>query len=408
MLNKKYFITCLADFNFYFRNLTKIKFEKLLLLAMVVAFSFYFMNVSFASEHSNSPLNSEANLGMDPGKNKQTINIGILLPMDHSALRAIVQGYQETLQREMIKMGKSDKKINFKVQNAQGDLNLQRSILQQFQRQKMDLIVPIGTQATQMSASLIKDIPIVSLAANQTVGEKLKQTNIPITGVVDEIGPEKILDFLHELDPNLSKITLIYSNNEKIMPEVEEAMIHGNKIGIKIQKLMIQSLPELYTISKHVDQDTGLLLILKDHMVVSGIQTLAKEASKRKLPLMTSDEGSVQEGGTFGLGVKESSIGEEGAILSVKILSGQTAQSIPIQKLQTLVVFFNNNASQSSASLSSLVTLKNLTSLAKKLNYKFHMVKNEINKKINMEVNKEVNIENEKSGNRTINKSGGQ
>lgn len=276
---------------------------------------------------------------------KKTFTIGIVMPMDHAALRDIVAGFKESLTKELNQRQNVTTKgrfeIEFKVKNAQGDMNTQRSILQQFQRQKVDLIVPIGTNATQMAVSLVKTQPIVSLAASYAEEARLKEQSKNITGVVDEIGPEKPLEFLSKVLPDLKKITLIYSNTEKVFPEIEAAHKFANAKGIKIQKLMIQALPELYTVSRLIDKDSQAIFILKDHLIVSGIKTLVKASENLNIPLVSSDEGSVKEGAAFSLGVRESDIGVAGGALAAHILSGQDISAVPIKILDNLSVFVN-------------------------------------------------------------------
>lgn len=307
-------------------------------LFVVVVIGSLVLSYSFASSSgfqgdSNSSNNTT-------GKNKQKTVIGILMPMDHAALREIVAGFQEKVRQEL----SGTATVEIKVQNSQGDMNLQRSILQQFMRQNVDIVVPIGTAATELTVSLVKEKPIVSLAANFAIDACTKLGLTNVTGVIDEIGPEKPMQLLKNLKPNLKKITLIYSNSEKVFPEVEDAIRYGEKHGIKIQKLMIQALPELYTVSRLIASDSEAIFILKDHLIVSGIQTLVKEADKRGMLIMAADEGSVQGGASFALGVKERSIGEQGGKLAARILSGEPVAELPVQKIQDLVIFYNQKA----------------------------------------------------------------
>ncbi len=298
--------------------------------------------------------------------------IGILMPMDHAALREIVVGFKETLS------SLSESPVEFKVQNSQGDMNVQRSIIQQFVSQNVDVIVPIGTTATQMTAKLAKQQPIVSLAAlhktnnNTTQNNNKKHDNhnredakspptknmeqnlssktvskeeaVMMTGVLDEIGPKKPLELLDEVIPNLKKITLVHSSSEKVFPEIEELLQYAKAQNLEIQKLMIQSLADMYTISRLIDEDSQAIFVLKDHLVVSGIRTLVQEAKKKNIPVVTSDEGSVEEGAAFALGVKERMIGEQGARLAYKVLSGIPAQNLPLEVLDKLSVFYNEKA----------------------------------------------------------------
>src|SRR3989338_6008023 len=70
------------------------------------------------------------------------VTVGILVPMEHRAMDEIVAGFKETLTQRY------PGKITFLVKNAEGDINLQRSILQSFEQKSIDLYAPIGTQTT--------------------------------------------------------------------------------------------------------------------------------------------------------------------------------------------------------------------------------------------------------------------
>jgi len=257
------------------------------------------------------------------------VTIGIVLPMEHAALDDIVKGFEREIKATY------QGPVTFSVQNAHGDMNIQRAILQQFAKQKTAIVVPIGTAATQMAIATNKDQPIVSLAC-------LCPTQTPnMTGVRDEVKIETQMDFIHQFYPNMKKMTLVYSNSEKVFDDVEKTVNVAKQLGITVQKLMIQALPDLYTVSRAINKDSEAIFILKDHMIVSGIQTLTREAEKLHIPVITSDEGSIKSGGSFALGVREQSIGEQGALLATKVLLGEDVNSLPIENLQALTVFAN-------------------------------------------------------------------
>ena len=135
--------------------------------------------------------------------------------------------------------------------------------------------------------------------------------------------------------------------------------------NINVQKMMIKDLPELYSVSKMIDDDSELLFILKDHMVVSGIQTLAQAAKQRQIPVVTSDEGSVIEGGAFALGVQEQDIGRGGAKMALSVLDGQVPSDMPIQVMEALSIFYNPKACRAQG-----IDVARLQAVAKELGYR--------------------------------------
>lgn len=274
-------------------------------------------------------------------ENSGQTKIGIIVPIEHAAMQEIVAGFSDTLHE------KYQKPVKIKVANAQGDANLQRSIIQQMNDQHYDLIIPIGLSATQMTLSIVKQQPVLSLAADISETDRKNRTPCNIAVVHDEIPPEKTIAFIHAVYPDIKQIALVHSSSEKVYPEIKAATTKANELGITIKPLMVSTLPELYSVGNAIPKQAQAILVLKDHMIVSGISTLAKIASDRHIPLITSDQGSVQGGAGFALGVREKQIGVEGAKLAADILQGKTACSLPITEMKNLTVFINPNAMKS-------------------------------------------------------------
>jgi putative ABC transport system substrate-binding protein len=111
------------------------------------------------------------------------------------------------------------------------------------------------------------------------------------------------------------------------------------------------------------------IFILKDHLVASGVAGLAKAANTRKIPLVTSDQGTVVEGAGFALGVKERSSGVKGGKLVAEILKGKQPCDLPIAKPDHPSVFINADAIKQEGQSVELIT-----KTAKKLNYEVTLV----------------------------------
>ena len=274
------------------------------------------------------------------GSVDRVVKIGILVPISLPAMDQIVAGYEEEL------TAKSASKIEFVVKNAQGNVAIQQAILQEFLAQNMDVIAPIGTDATQMAihmdAASHKNIPIVAIAAEMPKSGSLNNFNA--TNVLDEVSVSTQMNFIHQAMPDLKKMTLIYSADDRIFAEVKLAKEAADAAHIQLQTLMIQALPDLYTVHDHIDADSGAIFILKDELVVSGVRTLVQEAERRHIAVIASDDGSVKNGAAFSFGVRESDIGKYAALSTVKILTGTKASEIP-EVLMTHYTVFVNEAS---------------------------------------------------------------
>lgn len=287
-----------------------------------VLFLFFVISTCFAGEKLESAKLS-------------SIAIGILVPLQHKALDEIVGGFKQ----EMLNEYKGN--VNFIVKNAQGDMNIQRSILQEFTQDNVDLVVPIGTAALEMSLSVVKEKPVLGLAANFTDEDRSKAKKKNMSNIIDEIPVAKQLEFAAKVIPNLKKVTLIYSSTEKSMRDAGDFLSAAKIKNVKVQKLMIQQLSELYTVTQQIDRDNQAVFIEKDHLIVSGINTLTKAAAKLQMPIISADDGSVQDGAAFAVGVAEKQIGVEGAKLAMQFFDGADIGKLPITTIKKLYVFIN-------------------------------------------------------------------
>ena len=257
--------------------------------------------------------------------------IGIIVPLEHQAMKEITQGFKSQLTKSY------PHPVHLTIQNAQHDPSMMMAIINQFQLSKMDLVLPIGEQAYEMSLAKMPQQSIIGVAAYLPVGaNKLYTSN-----VIDEIKVEKQLQFLHQALPKLNKLTLIHSADDKIFDDVKALKLAAHEYNIQVQDLMISQVSDLYAIAKSIEHDSQGIFILKDSLVVSGISTLSKEAQLRKIPLIASDDGSVANGAAFAVGVAERAIGEKAAIMAAQVLNGRKIGEIPTQTMEHYHVFLN-------------------------------------------------------------------
>ncbi len=320
-------------------------------IVMISILQFSNINTSYADNVTN--------------KAKPPIRIGIVEPLQHKAMDEIVSGFKQSL------MANYKGVVTIKIENAQGDMNLQRAIIQKMQNANYDMVVPIGVAATQMTLSMIKNKPVVSLASDFSTEDRNKLKNCNIVAIHDEISAMQTLTFIRQVYPKITNILLVHSSADKVLPEVQKTKNIGKQLGITITNAMINNLSELNNTTRQaIRSNTQLILVLKDSLIVSGTPTLVKIAIDKKLPLVTSDQGSVQDGATVALGVHENQIGIEGGNLAASILNGKNICQIPMVDMTKLTIFINKSTLDRSG--------QNLTSIsdtAKKLGYPIEYVK---------------------------------
>lgn len=284
--------------------------------------------------------------------------IGVVVPIEHQAMKDMTDGFVEVVKQRY----GSD--IEIDIQNAQGDGTLQKAIIENFKRKNYDLIVPIGTDVTLMTQFIVKKKPVLGLDVTHRVNQE--QPNV--TGV-RESPIEPSYAFIKQLIPHLKKVTMVYSASDKNYSMVQLFKQAANTDGVALQPVMIQSLADLYVLSQTIDRDSNAIFIAKDHLVASGASSLAQNAAKLGIPLITSDEGSIIAGGAVALGNKELDIGRAGGEIAIQLFEGVSPKEIPIKPISTYTVFVNKEAAKKQG-----LTQKAIQDAAKSLGYPVEVV----------------------------------
>ena len=289
---------------------------------------------------------------------QQPVTVGIVIPVSVPAMKQIVSGFETTLNK------KSTVPVKYLVKNAQGNITIQRSILQELNSPDVSLIAPIGTDVAQMTIAMIRNKPIVGIAADHPKEEAKKANNPNVTGVLSDTPPADRIHFIHQAMPNLKTLTLIYSTDDRIFSQVKQIEKAAKQNHITVQTLMVSQLSDLYTISKNIAPNSQAIFILKDELIVSGLNTLLQQARAKHIPVIASDDGSVAKGAAFALGVSEYQTGVEAAKISAQILAGKKAGDIPVHVMKNYFVFLNPTVTASQG-----VSNTGIKNAAKQLGY---------------------------------------
>jgi putative ABC transport system substrate-binding protein len=129
-----------------------------------------------------------------------------------------------------------------------------------------------------------------------------------------------------------------------VTPEIELLKTFAEEEDIDLHLLMVQTLADLPLALKSAAADVQAFVVLKDHLIVSGIKGIVQEANKRLIPVIAADEGSVKGGATIAVGVREKDIGIKSGAMAKTILAGGKPSKIPYQTIDDLVLFINKNA----------------------------------------------------------------
>lgn len=256
--------------------------------------------------------------------------IAILVPVAHPAIEEIRQGFVDTV----------DKSITcfYDDYNANGNRTLLRSQAESIINQKYDLIFAIATGPAlimkEVSDQRQSQVPIVAGAVDDPVGLKLINSmdfsGNNVTAVTSEDSFDEQIEMLKFLKPSAKSLLLVYNPCSGLDSKKEEAGKICLSKNIAFSAIEIFNINDLIQKVPAVIKNHDTVMILKDNLVVSGIESLVNLCNRMHKTLYASDLNSGDKGAVLAYGVHEYDDGVESAKKAVKILKeGKLPCEIP-------------------------------------------------------------------------------
>ena len=149
------------------------------------------------------------------------------------------------------------------------------------EKKRVDLLVTVTTEATQLALAVTKHTKNFGLAANpepSVVSSKSAKKCLLL--VRDEIETEKTIQFLSEILKKKNMITIIHSSQERYIREAKTFEARLTTLGFKVKRSMIavaSDIPATVRLNRKTNQ---VFFILKDNLLASSIQILLKVAPR--------------------------------------------------------------------------------------------------------------------------------
>lgn len=260
--------------------------------------------------------------------------IAILQPVTHPALDEIRQGFIESFNQHAT--------ADYKIFNANGDRTLLTAQANEIVHGHFDAVLSIATQPTLILKELCArsgcNTPIVGAAVNEPVENKLIDSlahagsNIVVATETDDLSTQ--LQLLQQVAPTIQKLLLVYNPNPLSTERCQQIATYCTQHRLQLAQVAITNTAEIYNKVAPLLPGNDCVLVLKDNVVVGGIDSLITLCNKHHIMLYVSDLNSGQKGASLAYGVQECEFGIQAALLATKIL----IQQEDIQTLASAVV----------------------------------------------------------------------
>jgi len=289
-------------------------------------------------------------LGISPmsfGEPKK--QVAVLQIVEHPALDAARLGIQDELKENLYIEGKN---LNWEYQSAQGNPALASQIAEKFIGSNPDVVIGIGTTATQalMSANRVSAIPVVFSSVTDPVGSKIV-TDLKnpegVTGVSNFIDTRIQFELFKKILPNLSKLGIIYNPGESnSVSLVKKMKVAAKNFKIELVMTTANSSVEVPSSAQQLIGKVDAIFINNDNTALSAFQSIVKIGNKHSVPVFVSDTDMVQQGALAAIGPNQYQVGRLTGKIVLKILQGESTRNIPVLFPEQTELFLNGRAAK--------------------------------------------------------------
>ena len=275
------------------------------------------------------------------------LQIGVVQIMEHTSLDTI----RESFLAEMESLGYGEDKVEFDIQNAQGEQTNLSSICKKFVGDNVDMIVAIATPTAQAAAASTSDIPIVFSAVTDPVEARLvadpEHPDKNLTGTSDAIPVDEVMQLCQKLTPDVKKIGFMYTTSEiNSQVTAEKAIQEAEKMGYETQLMTISEVSELQQAAQSLAQNVDAIYVPIDNTIAQAMKVLAQVGLDYKIPIYTGADSMVQDGGFATVGIEYDKLGQQTAKMAKSILEGTPVSEVPVETLDEFGTFINKSTAE--------------------------------------------------------------
>lgn len=272
---------------------------------------------------------------------EKVYHIGIIQLVEHQALDAATEGFQKALKEKL------GDKVEFDVQNAQGEETNCATIATKFVNSNVDLIMANATQAVISSATATSDIPIVGTSVTDYVTTgTVKANDAPggnVTGTSDLAPIDQQVELLQKLVPDAKNVGILYCSAEaNSVYQAEEAQKYMEKAGITVKTYTAADSNDIQQVVTKATDENDAIYIPTDNTIASNMEIVKNVTIPAKVPVIAGEENMCSVGGLATLSISYESIGYNAGLMAYDILvNGKNPADMAIQYADEVTLKYN-------------------------------------------------------------------
>lgn len=285
------------------------------------------------SASSTASSASSAAASSAPG---QTYTVGICQLVEHAALDAATQGFEDALTAAL------GDQVQFDFQNAQNDSATCATIANGFVAAGVDLILANATPALQAAQAATDQIPILATSITEygvalgledfdgTVGGN-------ISGTSDLAPLEQQADMILEWVPEARTAGLLFCSAEaNSQYQVDEVQKFLEAKGVTVKQYAFSDSNDLAAVCQNAANENDVLYVPTDNTVAANAGIVDGICRPMKKPVFAGEEGICSGCGVATLSISYYDLGYTTGEMAVRVLKGEADISqMPIEYTST-------------------------------------------------------------------------
>ena len=253
----------------------------------------------------------------------ESYTVGICQLVEHAALDAATQGFEDALTAEF------GENVTFDFQNAQNDSATCATIANGFVSAGVDLIMANATPALQAAQAATNQIPILGTSVTE-YGVALGLSDF--TGVVggnvsgtSDLAPlDQQAEMITEWLPEVQKVGLLYcsaeANSQYQVDEVQKAL---EEKGVTATQYAFSDSNDLASVCQKAADENDAVYVPTDNTCAANTGIIDGICRPAKKPVFAGEEGICSGCGVATLSISYYDLGVATGKMAVKVLTGE-------------------------------------------------------------------------------------
>lgn len=266
------------------------------------------------------------------GETTEVYTVGIVQQLEHPALDAATEGFQDKL-TELLGEGN----VEFDYQNAQGEQTNCTTIATKFVSNGVDLIMANATTALQSAYAATADIPIIGTSVTDYVTAGVVDSNEApgrnVTGVSDLAPVDEQIALLQQVVPDAKKVAIVYCSAEpNSIFQSGLAQKYLDEAGLEWAEYTAADSNEVQSVITKAISECDTVYIPTDNTMANNMEIIKNVTVPAGVPVICGEEGMCGSGGLATLSISYYDLGAKAAEMAYEILvNGANPAEMPVE-----------------------------------------------------------------------------